>query len=265
MKIAPISFGKAVRVNGTEQQAFDIARLANEKKASNAERSAHKEAKAIFDDVDVAQAQVVTYKTPYNQTEVYIVSGTESKKLDRLNDELTLGIIQAGNALEDSRRFQTSTNRQMNNYNQKVRNLLLNTATNYNISAKYDKSGTRVKVIDREYDSVYAVAGTKEQLSKLNDIISNSKGKAIVLDATDLYKQGKTDGLCAKAVSEGKKVSFIVTGMDSCKNISHMQFGWSSINGISRRLQRFIDLRNTEEQAKTIQEAMEYDYKKGQK
>ena len=44
-----------------------------------------------------------------------------------------------------------------------------------------------------------------------------------------------------------------------------MEYGWSSINGISRRLQRFIDLRTPKIQAKTIQEAMEYDYKKEQK
>ena len=53
MKIAPISFGKSVRVNGSTEQAFDIARLANEKKATKVERSAQKEAKAIFDDVNI--------------------------------------------------------------------------------------------------------------------------------------------------------------------------------------------------------------------
>ena len=265
MKIAPISFGKSVRVNGSTEQAFDIARLANEKKATKVERSAQKEAKAIFDDVNIGQAQVATYKTPYGNTEVYIVSGIESKRLDKLNDQVTLGIIQAGNALEDSHRFQTSTSRQMNHHNQKVRDLLLNTATNYDISVGYDNSGTRVKAVDREYDSVYAVAGDAEQLDKLKVIISKTKGKAIILNATDLYTQGKTNGLCAKAASEGKEISFVVTGKDACDNISFMQQGWSSIHGISRRIQRFIELRNTEEQAKTIQEAMEYDYKKGQK
>lgn len=265
MKIAPISFGKSVRVNGSTEQAFDIARLANEEKATKAERAAHREAKAIFDDVNIAPAQVVTYKTPYNETEVYVVSGIESERLDRINDEIALGLIQAGDALNDAHRYETSSNRQMNRYNQKLRNLVLNSATNYDISAKYDKSGTRVKSIDREYDSVYAVAGNTEQLDKLKAIISKTKGKAIILDATDLYTQGKTNGLCAKAASEGKEISFVVTGKKACDNVSFMQQGWSSIHGISRRLQRFIDLRNTEEQAKTIQEAMEYDYKKEQK
>lgn len=265
MKIAPISFGKAVRVNGTEQQAFDIARLANEKKATNSERNAQKEAKAIFNDVDVAPAQVATYKTPYNQTEVYIVSGVESKKLDRLNDELALGIIQAGNALNDSHRFQTSTNRQMNHHNQKVRDLLLNSATNFDISARYDKSNTRVKSVDREYDSVYAVAGSSEQIEELKGILVKTKGYVDISDATDLYKGAPTRGLCSQAVKEGKEIAFVVTGKENNKNLSFMQFGWTSINAISRRLQRFVELKNIPEQAKTIQEAMEYDYKKEQK
>ena len=265
MNVRPISFGKSVRVNGTQSQAYDIARLVNENKVSKAERKAQKEAKEIFTDEKKGEVQVATYITPYNEEEVYLVSGIESQKLDRLNEQIATGIIQAGNSLHDSHRFQTSTNRQMNHYNQMVRDLLLKSATNYDISATYDKSGTRVKSVDRKYDSVYAVAGTSEQLDKLEEVISKTRGKAIILDATDLYTEGKTNGLCAKAAAEGKEISFVITGKEACNNISFMQFGWSSIHGISRRIQRFIDLRNTEEQAKNIQEAMEYDYKKGQK
>ena len=265
MKITPISFGKSVRVNGSKEQAYDIARLANEKKASKAERSAQKEAKIIFTDAEKGKVQVATYITPYNEEEVYLVSGDESNKLDRLNEQIVTGIIQAGDSLGNSDRFQKSATRQMNHHNQKVRDLLLKSATNYDISATYDKSKTRVKSVDRKYDSVYAVAGTSEQLEQLQKIISKTKGKAIILDATDIYDQGKTNGLCSKAVSEGKKISFVVTGKEACNNVSFMKFGWTSIQGISRRIQRFIDIRDTKEQAKTIQEAMEYDYQKGTK
>ena len=265
MKIAPVSFGKSVRVNGSIQQAFDIARLANEKKASNAERTAQKEAKSIFNDVDIARAQVATYINPYGETEVYIVSGKESKKFDRLNDEIANGIIQAGETLKDSTKFKNSVERQTNNHNQKVRKLLLDSTGNFDISAIYDKSQTRVKSIEREYDSVYALAGTPEQLEDLQRILKNTKGVANYSNATHLYQGRKTNGLCSKAVQDGKEIAFVVTGKENNRNISFMEFGWSSINAISRRIEKFISLENVPEQAKAIQEAMEYDYKKGTK
>lgn len=263
MNINPVSFGKAVRVNGSTNTAYDIARLANEKKASKAERSAQKEAKAIFDDVKTAPAQVVTYKNIYNKDEVYIVSGNESKKLDKLNDQIATGIIQAGDALDDEHKFKTSMNRQMNHHNQKVKNLLLDSATNYDIDATYDASRTRIKSVDRIYDSVYAVAGTKDQISELQNIFSKTTGQVMVMSATDLYTQGRTTGLCTDAASKGKEIAFVVTGKKSCDNVSFMNFGWSSLQGISKRIQSFINLENVKEQTKQIQEAMEYDYKKG--
>ena len=153
MRVSPISFGKSVRVNGSKDVAFDIARLANEKKVSKSERSAQKEAKAIFDDVSTAPAQVLTYITPYHEEEVYVVSGNESKKLDRLDEQVATGIIQAGDALlrdnetHKYHKFEVSKNRQMNQYNQRKRDLALNSAQNYSINALYNKDGISLKSI----------------------------------------------------------------------------------------------------------------------
>ena len=270
MRVSPISFGKAVRVNGSISDAYDIARLANEKKVSKSERSAQKEAKAIFDDVSIAPAQVMTYITPYNDELVYVVSGKESKKLDRFNEQVATGIIQAGDALlRDSEthkyhKFDLSKRRQMNQYNQKKRDIALNSTTNYLIEPIYDDKGIAVKAIERKYAQVYAVAGTPEQIHELRGIIARTQGYATCLDATDLYKGGYSSGECGKAANEGKEIAFVVTGKQANKALSFMDYGWSSINGVSKRLQRFISLDNVKEQAKQIQEAMEYDYKKEQ-
>ncbi len=59
-----------------------------------------------------------------------------------------------------------------------------------------------------------------------------------------------------------KKINFVVTGKEATDKVSFMDFGWSSINGISRKIQRFISLDNVKKQTKPIQEAMEYDYTK---
>lgn len=266
MNVTPISFGKSVRIIGNKEQAYDIARLANEKKVSKAERNAQKEAQAIFDDIAIGDVQIATYTTPYNEEEVYLVSGIESQKLKRLEEQIATGIIQAGDSLgADSDKFKKSVNRQMSRHNQRVRDLVLNSATNYDISATYNKKNTAVKSVDRKYDSVYAVAGSIEQIEELRNIIAKTKGYANFSYATDLYKGNPTRGLCNQAVRDGKEVAFIVTGKENNRNLSFMQQGWTSIHSISRRLQRFMDLKNIPEQAKAIQEAMEYDIKKESK
>ena len=270
MRVLPISFGKAVRINGSISDAYDIARLANEKKVSKSERSAQKEAKAIFDDLSIAPAQVMTYVTPYNDELVYVVSGNESKKLDRYNEQVATGIIQAGDTLlRDSEthkyhKFELSKKRQLNNYNQRKRDLALNSTTNYILRALYNDKNTSVRELERQYSSVYAVAGTSEQIHELRGIIARTQGYATCLDATDLYKGGYSSGQCGKAANEGKEIAFVVTGKQANKALSFMDYGWSSVNGVSKRLQRFISLDNVKEQAKQIQEAMEYDYKKEQ-
>lgn len=271
MRVSPISFGKAIRVNGSISDAYDIARLANEKKVSKSERSAQKEAKAIFDDVSIAPAQVMTYITPYNDELVYVVSGKESKKLDRINEQVATGIIQAGDALlRDSEthkyhKFDLSKRRQMNQYNQRKRDLALNSTTNYILRALYNDDNTSVREIERQYSSVYAVAGTSEQIEELNKIIAKTRGYATSMDATHLYKGSFSDGQCAKAANEGKEIAFIVTGKAANRALSFMDYGWSSVNGVSKRLQKFISLDDVKTQAKQIQEAMEYDFNKEQK
>ena len=270
MKVAPISFGKAVKVNGSSDVAFDIARLANEKKVSKSERSAQKEVKAIFDDVKTAPARVLTYTTPNNNEEVY-VSGKESLIASKLDEQVATGIIQAGDALltdnetHKYHKFELSKIRQMNRYNENKKNLALNSSPNFCIEAEYSKDGASVKEVNRKYAQVYALAGTPEQIRELRGIIAKTNGYATCLDATDLYKGGRSSGLCSAAVTEGKEIAFVVTGKASNRALSFMDYGWSTVNAVSRRLQQFISLENVQEQAKQIQDAMEYDCKREQK
>ena len=97
----------------------------------------------------------------------------------------------------------------------------------------------------------------------MKKIIEKTNGKATILDATELYTQGLTNGLCNEAASQGKKINFVVTGKEATDKVSFMDYGWSSLNGISKRIQKFISLDNVKEKVKPIQEAMEYDTKKG--
>jgi len=103
------------------------------------------------------------------------------------------------------------------------------------------------------FGKVYACAGTKEQINELKDIIQSSKGNGMVYNATDLYINREGDGLCTQAARQGKEIAFVVAGKKDTDKVSFMESGWSSINGISRHLDRFIELTDVKKQVRAIQ------------
>lgn len=153
MKISPVSFGKAVKINGSKEQAFDIARLANDRKAQKSERKAQKEVKAIFDDAYTAPAQVAVFKTRGKEN-VYIVSGKEAAKFEELNDKLVNNIILAGTVLGKGDKFNHICKQQMQKNNKEVRNIVLNSAENYSITPVYNHKNSSIKSINKEFNNL---------------------------------------------------------------------------------------------------------------
>lgn len=106
------------------------------------------------------------------------------------------------------------------------------------------------------FGRVYAVAGSQDQINQLHKIVRRTSGKGCFLYATDIYKNSYGDGMCARAVREGKEVAFVVAGKKDYENVMFMKPGWGSINGVSHHLDRFIDLVDVRKQANAIQKAM---------
>ncbi len=106
------------------------------------------------------------------------------------------------------------------------------------------------------FGRVYAVAGTREQVEELKAIVNRSRGDGFFLSATHIYKDRKSDGLCTEAAKQGNEIAFVVAGKEDVEKVSFMHPGWSSVNGISNHIDRFIQLSNVKEQAKAIQRAM---------
>ena len=106
------------------------------------------------------------------------------------------------------------------------------------------------------FGRVYAAAGSKEQINQLKKIIGSSKGEGLFLDATSLYKEKAGDGLCTNAAKEGKEVAFVVAGKKDVNKVLFMEHGWTSINGVSHHIDRFIELDDVKKQAKAIQAMM---------
>ncbi len=106
------------------------------------------------------------------------------------------------------------------------------------------------------FGRVYAVAGTREQVEEMKAIVNRSKGDGFFLSATHLYKDRTGEGLCTEAAKQGDEIAFIVAGKEDVEKVSFMYPGWSSVNGVSNHIDRFIKLTNVKEQAKAIQRAM---------
>ena len=81
MNISPVSFGRAIKVNATTEQANMLAQAANVKNPSN---ELQKFAKSIFDDTSIHRAKVVVIEPD----EVYIFSGEEAKKQSEISTDL---------------------------------------------------------------------------------------------------------------------------------------------------------------------------------
>lgn len=94
MKTAPVSFGRAIRVKGSIENAHKIAKSANSAISITRLDSF---AKSIFTDTDIAKAKVVALA----EDEIYIFSGDEAKKQSEISSNLKFKISEK-NKLVDS-------------------------------------------------------------------------------------------------------------------------------------------------------------------
>ena len=92
------------------------------------------------------------------------------------------------------------------------------------------------------FQKVFAVSGTREQVDKIKSEVHNSEGKGLFIYATDLYKQDPQEGLCTKAVQEGKEVAFVVCGKKAFNSVYYFNQGWGTLRGISKKLDEFVNL-----------------------
>ena len=109
------------------------------------------------------------------------------------------------------------------------------------------------------FGKVYAVAGKPEQIKELKENIKYTDGNVLALDATDIYKIMPSKGKCSKAVKDGKDVAFFITGKDDTQKVDYMFDGWGSIFGISKHIDKFINLRSTKAATEEIRTSIAKD------
>lgn len=95
------------------------------------------------------------------------------------------------------------------------------------------------------FKAVHAISGSKDQIVNLyNGLLEEMKQeKALIMPATDIYKNSSTNGECSKAAKEGKEVAFLITGKN-VKDALFMNPGWGSLNGISHHIISFFEIKD---------------------
>lgn len=113
------------------------------------------------------------------------------------------------------------------------------------------------------FGKVYAVIGTNKQLENLKKSTSNfqEKDRLSVMRATELYKNNPiVGGFCTESVSEGKEIDFYVTGKN-VHDVRFMEFGWGSINGVSRHISSAYTIKDDKEAADYFNKRIQLDWR----
>lgn len=130
-----LNFGKTVRVNMSEKDAYSVAELVNSNWVSFQDRATQKEAKKVFDDTYNGKAVVCS---PDNGKSYYILSGKESKKLERIKRRKTAVLQSIVNFYEDGPFLDSSIKYTQNREKSEINKLISSTKENYVLSMYKD-------------------------------------------------------------------------------------------------------------------------------
>ena len=235
MHISP-TFGKAVYVNGSADSAQKIVDLVNSKKVKSSERELQAQAKSIFDDTtEKGQAIVCSF----DNGDVYILSGEETKQVKRLNAAHRRRVVALN---KNSKNMELDIEAYNKNFNKFLHKFILENESPFDLSFEMNKSKTKIKTLIQDWVKVFAVVGTPIQLENMTNTLNSSEGKVSIHNATSLYIGNNSKSQYTNAVQQGKKVAFLVTGKEATDNIEYMKYGWTSLLFISKKIERFISL-----------------------
>ena len=87
------------------------------------------------------------------------------------------------------------------------------------------------------FGSVTPITATKNAKKNLQQILKLTNGKYELLDMTDVYANGTSNSVFAKASNQGKQILFLITGKDYIDS-KFTHSWWGSITAPTRRMNR---------------------------
>ncbi|MBQ8634691.1 hypothetical protein IJ425_00875 [bacterium] len=112
----------------------------------------------------------------------------------------------------------------------------------FDLSFEMNKTKTKIKSLVQDWVKVFAISGTSQQLEDMAKVVKSSEGNASIHNATSVYLGNNFNSRFAKAIENGKKIAFVVTGKEATDKIKFLEYGWSSLASLSRKVERFISL-----------------------
>ena len=153
MNISPISFGKAVRINSYSADAPDrVVELINGGKPQRGEKSAAKQLKKYFDDINIAPARVVEiYRNGYEGGDyyTYIVTGKTAQKLNAIfaPHEQKIKEIREREGYESSKAERNEKDRFEAQNTEKIDDIIRDSEDDRTLSVDYNMEQKRIKSI----------------------------------------------------------------------------------------------------------------------
>lgn len=106
------------------------------------------------------------------------------------------------------------------------------------------------------FKNVYALIGSREQIREATGMLINANGESLALPATSIYKNNKIQSPFTDYVGAGKNISFVVTGKEDVKKITTHVLGWTTLEEISKQIDKYIILKDIKQQMREIKRSM---------
>lgn len=146
MKIAPISFGKTVKINAPEVAAYEAANLINNQNQEKGCKKVQKELKDIFNDT-TQKGDAYVYTLP-EENETFILTGKECEKAASFYEEMIDGIDEAGSYYGAGDLFQIAAETLVERFQGNMQKLINETRENFEVSITYNREKGKIKKID---------------------------------------------------------------------------------------------------------------------
>ncbi len=145
MNIAPVSFGRTVRVNAPYHITKQAANLVNDFNVSPAEKNVQKQLKAVFSDRSKdGEARVISF----NDRTSYILSGDESEKANKLRYDMEEYIEAAGEYYGSGPLFDITKDVESERYEDLIKLLISETEDGTALNIDYDSNNNQIKSIN---------------------------------------------------------------------------------------------------------------------
>ena len=146
MNIAPISFGKTIKINASEVAAHEAAFLINNPNVDKCCKSVQNKLKQVFDDAS-KRGEAYVYTIP-EEKETFILTGKESEKATEYYVDMVDDTEEMGRYYGAGHLFDISSNAAVERFQERMKSLINSTREDYEISLDFDERKSKIHKVE---------------------------------------------------------------------------------------------------------------------